>query len=323
VETSASTGDEWDCFAARCHASFRCSHRASRLWTLELGAATKLLRLDIILRTDGAKVKIGQCALGLNGRKRAFADSIQLLPDHHHHWKDAMRAILSAAGPGTYLYGSDWNLEASRAGDLENLARIRVTRVHPVDVVAIDFSDWADWASFYRDVSTNAKRNVKKAEKTYKDIEIATRHHLSIYRDVVPLQNDRFVMFARKQIPANRFNLIARSALRVFVMRDYAVSSRMLADGQVVARYLGFDFGQTSFYFEAASSHVETGASAYLLKAMIEDTFNRTQGRGIFIFGPDDHRQQGQQVWENLVRSRAQWNAKPHPTAIIEFEAGP
>lgn len=317
---SAANGADWDRFAQRCDASFRGIHKASRIWKFEHGLFTKLLRLDIVLRDAGRPVKIGQCAIGMNRGVRTFTDALQLLPEYRHLWPQAMQSVLQVTGPGRFRYGSDWNVEPSRADELAGLNGVKLRKVHPVDILAVDFTNWDSWDAYYRQVSTNAKRNVKKAEKRYGDIRISDRQGLAIYQDVLPLQRARFSMFRRKSVASNCLSLIMRSSVRVLATSAYSTSTRMTADGDVVARYLGIDFGQTSFFLEAASGQGASGASSYLLKTMIERAFLRTQGKGVFVFGPDDHRQQGQPAWEGLVRSRLQWNAKPYPTAIISFD---
>lgn len=317
---SVANAADWDRFAQRCDASFRCIHKASRIWQLERSLFIKLLRLDIVLRDAGSPVKIGQCAVGMNGGVRTFADALQLLPEYRHLWPQAMQSVLQVTGPGRYRYGSDWNMEPSRADELAGLDGVELRKVHPVDILAVDFTDWDSWDAYYRQVSTNAKRNVKKAKKSYGDIRISDRQGLAIYQDLLPLQYARFTMFRRKSVASNCLSLIMRSSVRVAATSAYSTSARMTAEGDVIARYLGIDFGQTSFFLEAASGQAASGASSYLLKAMIERAFLRTQGKGAFVFGPDDHRQQGQPAWEGLVRSRLQWKAKPHPTAIICFD---
>jgi hypothetical protein len=320
--TATPTGSsalEWDAFAQSCDASFRCSHPATRLWQVERHLAFRLLRLDINLPVGGDLVKIGQCAIGKGRKLNVFSDSLQVLPEYRHLWPAAMRAVLVAGGEGTYHYGSDWNLEPCRADFLRALDGVTVEDVHPVDVVAIDFSRWATWEAYYKAVSQNARRNSEKVHRHYADLSVQRRHGVDAFRDIVPLQLLRRKLFERKSVSSSLAGLVARSGYRLAATTAYSHSGRLKDGRRVLARNLCIDFGRSTFYMEAAAAECSGGESTYLLRATIQEAYARSRGRGTFVMGPDDHKLDGDPQWEGLRRSRDQWRATARPTSMIRF----
>ncbi len=319
VEISSATPDEWDEFAALSKASYRCLYRAASLWRFETEALSRIRRLSLFVGEGTGRLKIGQCALSIGSRCSVFQDSLQLMPEYADKWADAMQAVLRFLGTGNYIYGSDWNLEKCRESEVGAIDGATVTSVWPVDIVAVDFRDWASWDDYYKAVSTNAKRNVKKAIKTYDNLEIRRSRGWPAFGDIIALEKSRHRLFARKNVKSSLILLLLRTGFRQVATLNYS-AARCLVDGQnPLAYFLDIKLGTICFYLEAASDYGSSGASAYLLKSVIEIHFQATEGQGVFIFGPDDHRQAGDPIWEGLVRSRQQWKAKAYPTSVLQF----
>lgn len=319
VDDSTSDRPAWDAFAQACDASFRCAHQAARIWQFEHHVFFRTSFLDIHLAQEEGSRKIGQCAIGIGHRKRTFADALQLLPEYRHLWQDAMRAVLSRSGPGLYTYGSEWTLDPCRGEDLARIDGVSVKDVHTLDVQAIDFSAWPTWDAYYRAISTNAKRNAQKLERSSAALHVRMDHSWGVLPSFVPLQLSRYRLFKRKSVAASLPRLIGRSGLRLVATHTYSRLAKLTADDANLAFYLDIPFGRNTFFLEAAPAGNFEGASAYLLRAMINDSYARSGGRGRFVMGPDDHGQHGTPVWEGLKRSREQWRATAHPTSVSVF----
>jgi hypothetical protein len=319
VDTYSGAREEWDTFAVACNASFRCLYRAPSLWKFESQVFSRTKRLSIF-QIDGAKrFKIGQCAITLGSRFKVFQDSLQLLPEYRHLWLDTMQEILRHTGQGVYVYGSDWNIDRCHAAEVKEISGVTINRILPIDVIAIDYGNWETWESYYQSVSQNAKRNVKKALKHYDQLNLETKSSWKVFLDICPLERLRSRMFHRKSVRHSLPSLIMRTSLRLMVTSGYSSSQRLLNADKVLAYFLGISLGKAYYFLEAASGDSNHGASAYLLRSMIEGTFLASGGKGIFVFGPDDHRLAGDPVWEGLVRSRQQWRAEPFPTSMLKF----
>jgi hypothetical protein len=81
-------------------------------------------------------------------------------------------------GPGEYHYGSPWSPEQPRQNDLASIRGVTVVSTQAITVYAVKFAQWANWDAYLKNVSTNAKRNAKRAEKTYADLAISRRCRL-------------------------------------------------------------------------------------------------------------------------------------------------
>ncbi|MBO9135263.1 hypothetical protein J5289_20610 [Rhizobium sp. B230/85] len=309
----------WDAFAQRCEASFRCAFHASRMWQIDYNPLMRLVRLDIILCTADDQVKIGQCAVGIRKSDHVFCDAIQVLPDYRHLWSLSMRAVLSHLGDGYYRYGSDWCLDKCRSAELHALPGVSVISTAAVDMIAIDFKRWESFDAFYKEVSKNARRNVQKAERSYPGLDFAIRRQWQIFWDLVPLELSRLRLFKKKRILTSRASLVIRSLSRVLTTSKFSFTARNVSGDKTLARFMGITFGPIMFFMEAAAAEDHGGgAASHLLKCMIETAYMQTTGRGMFVFGPDNHENDADPVWQGLARSRLQWQAKSYPISVVQ-----
>jgi hypothetical protein len=310
----------WDDFAHRCDASFRCGYNASRLWQIECHPLMKCVRLDFFINFDSPMpMKIGQCAVGSRRGEHLFCDAIQLLSAYKHLWLESMQSVLDYIGPGRYRYGSDWSLDICRSGEISTIVGVSEVETNFVDLLAIDFKRWDNFDTFYSGVSKNARRNVQKAERIYTMLVIQQRFKWKIFIDLLPLEFSRFRLFAKKGISVSRCGLIGRSLCRVLATFKHSFTARLSDDRNMLARFMGISFGRHCFYLESAARDGSFGANSFLLKMMIKDQYERTRGLGTFIFGPDDHSNDQDPVWQGLARSRRQWQAEPHHTSTVNF----
>lgn len=324
VTKSQSSADQWDEFAKDCDASFRCCYTGARLWQFEHDPLSRIERLDLFLQLGSTRMKIGQCSVGVGRNFMVFTDTIQILPAFENCWFQCMQAVLRHLGPGRYRYGSEWTIAPCRASAVSEMAGVTGVRARFVDVFAIDFRRWADFDTYVQSISTNAKRNINKARKTYDHLEVQERTKMGVFLNILPLQRLRHRLFLKKGVKSSLIALFARSALRTLATPHYSSAAILAHGSQTLARYLQITFGRNSFYMEAAADGDHPYASSYLLREMVKRSFERSNGVGHFVMGPDDHGQSGTASWDGLARSRLQWNASPHPTSILEFEySGP
>ncbi|SFB63001.1 hypothetical protein SAMN03159496_06136 [Rhizobium sp. NFR07] len=319
AKRSEVSAEEWDEFAKLCDASFRCSYAGTRLWQFEHDPLCRIERLDIYLALSLTPIKIGQCAVGIGRRSSVFTDTIQILPAFNSYFQQSMQAVLRHLGPGQYKYGSEWTIAPCRVHEVASIAGVKDVHARHVDVFAIDFTRWNDFETYFQAVSTNAKRNINKARKTYEKLTVQEQRKLNVFLNILPLQRLRHRLFVKKGVKSSIFTLFLRSAFRTLATSRYSSSAR-LADGHAtLARFLQITFGRNSFYMEAAADSGHPYASAFLLREMIKRAFEQSGGLGRFVMGPDDHGQAGTPSWDGLVRSRLQWNASAHPTSVFEF----
>lgn len=319
VKRSEVSAEQWDDFAKLCDASFRCSFAGARLWQFEHDPLCRIERLDIYLALNPTPIKIGQCAVGIGRRSTVFTDTIQILPAFDSYFQQSMQAVLLHLGPGQYKYGSEWTIAPCRVREVTSIEGVTGVSAREVDVFAIDFTRWSDFESYFQAVSTNAKRNINKARKTYESLTVEEKTKVGVFLNILPLQRLRHRLFVKKGVKSSIVTLFLRSAFRTLATSRYSSSARLADGSATLARFLQITFGRNSFYMEAAAESDHPYASAYLLREMVKRAYEQSGGLGRFVMGPDDHGQSGTPSWDGLVRSRLQWNASAHPTSVFEF----
>jgi hypothetical protein len=316
---SVASAAEWDGFAQRCGASFRCSHRGSAAWQFEFHRLHRLRRLELFLVGRDRTEKIGQCAVGVGRRHSLFSDGLHLLPEHELRWSAAMAAVLRHLGPAAYIYGSEWSVEPPREAELRQLPGATVTGLQSFSVDVVDFSRWDSWEGYLRAVSSNARRNVKKAVQAYPA--------LAVLDGVGPLSARRYAesvvlrrqLFQRKGVARSAVGMVVRSLARQLSLRRYSHAAYLVDGRRLLAYYSGIAFGRNHYYLEGAARPGEPGTSWYLLLEMIRRAFDATGGQGKFVMGSDDGTQAGDKQWEGLRRSRQQCCATKFPTSVVRF----
>jgi hypothetical protein len=323
VRDSAASPDEWDAFAQRCRASFRSSFRGARAWQLEYHWFCRLRRFDICIDGPTGDQKIGQCAVGVGKHQSVFSDGIHLLPGHDDLWTAALTSIIEQIGATSYVYGSDWSFEACREATLAQIPGVEITRAQRTSIEVIDFSQWPTWADYQRSVSSNIRRNVIKASRAYRDLEIVERSGVNAIKNYSQAMSMRRAMFRRKGVKKMMPIMLLRSVARLLSMYRYSTLAYLVADDALRAFYVGISYGKNFYYLEGASEPNNGGASWYLLMTMIERAYRQSKGMGNFIMGSDDGTQTGTAAWEGLRRSRQQCRATSFETSIVRFSYNP
>jgi hypothetical protein len=284
VATNTQSRPEWDEFAARCGASFRGSYRASRAWQLDHHLRCRVHYLSLHIELEGRPLKIAQAAVGVGGRRRVFAEGLQILPEYRCLWHDAMVALLSHLGDGEYHYGGRWNLEPSRADELASIAGVTPISTERATIHFIDFSQWKSWESYLASVSTNAKRNAKRAEKEAGQLVVSQHRGRSTMADLYQLVRLRKKMHDRKQLNGQSLNFLFRFLLRTAALGDEVYTAVLQADGKAVAAYGGVTFGPFTYYMESGSLDGNMGMSWFLMLRMIREAYERAP-KGRFFLG--------------------------------------
>jgi hypothetical protein len=270
---------------------------------------------DICLPSEGDR-KIGQCAIGSGRKVRVFVDSIQLLPNFQHYWPAAMAAILARLGPGYYHYGSEWSIEAPREHDLAKVPGIDIIDVEAKTVDAVDFSRWNSWDAYYNNVSSNIRRNVKRAEDYHTSLTINTRKGTKVFLDSNDIIRLRLAVYRRKGIHRSPLLLGIRYALKMAHLKKYALTATATSEGQVLSAFSGISCGSQMYYLEGGSQPNNNGASWSLLVHMLKLTYEMLGPKAKFIFGSGLNSGPG---WHDLVRSREQCRFTSYPTSLIKF----
>lgn len=302
---------EWNWFAEKCEATYFCSYVNV--------ICEKLRRRVLLFEISCDDIKIAQCAVAVDwfGSRRQFLDSLQILPCHAPLWGAAMQELLSILGPGTYHYGSKWNIEPPRHAALTAIPGVKLQSVSAYHVHVVDFSRWDDWESYEKAISTNIRRNAAKAVKTDPATAIVLNRGVSAIKDVFSLIGMRFVTRRRKGLEDfNRVVATIRYAARTFLVNGY--TAKVIHANRVVAYFSGIDFGSITFYLDGASLQDNGGASWYLMLHMLKRAW-KPNGKvlmGMHQPGTD---------WagrENILLSRRHCRVSEFPSSVVTFSYG-
>jgi hypothetical protein len=298
---------EWDAFAMRCGASFLCSYGTI------ISRQLRSLRRAKWFEFFTGQQKIGQCAVVPQCGYYLISDRLQLLPVHEQLWMPAMRSLLSALGANKYRYGSIWNDEASREHLMQQIDGVSLPEVISYTLQRVQFSRWETWEGYRKSLSQNVLRNVAKAAP-----EVA----LSIYNGPSALR--LFFAFARLRCGVSRrkdiglmrplLGFVARSVL----LAQYITIKKVVMQNRVVAMNMLIDFGQHTYYIDAASLPNNGGAAWYLTLDSLRESYNK-HPQGTFAMGADEPIHKVRNGWADLCRSRQSCRISGVPSSIITF----
>jgi hypothetical protein len=269
---------DWDRFAVESGTSFRGSFNGS-FWRFDRHLISRVARFSCYLSTANERIKIAQAAISLGRRDRVFIEGLALLPQYEHLWSAAMKAILSACGPGLYHYGSPWSIEPPR--DFARVPGASVTRVRDVEVYAIHFSRWESWEDYQRSLSTNVRRNMKRAERQGVRLMAASGlRSLRLLHRLVVLCRTRL---AQKNIETNYYRTILRLyACTLAVGSNFHITIAFLHDRPSAAMSC-ISFGNHT-YLMGSGSNDGGGVSWWMMVRVIREAYERTP-RGLFVTG--------------------------------------
>ncbi|KAA0698297.1 hypothetical protein DTW90_15660 [Neorhizobium sp. P12A] len=267
-------------------------------------------------------LKVGQCAVLVGSSVRTFSDQIQLLPDYNYLWKDALLGVLENIGPGEYIYGSEWSTEIARDQDLACIDGLKIKNVRPVYLEVVEFETWPDWSSYWKSISSNARRNFNKINNTQEAERLKIYEAINGLKYTLALFRLKNATFLRKKIGNIIPLTLLRHVLRYAVLRKHIRSVVCRKDETVLGFATCVDVGRHIFYLEGGAEHAVAGVGWYTLLSAIRCAFDRTGGRGAFVMGPVDDETLTQPEWSGLARSRLSCRATRRRQATINFQWG-
>lgn len=305
---------EWDRFAQRCDASFKCS---AYNFGANLDHVLSGRRMFFIFyaRSEGMETQIAQCALRSFDGAFHFEDRLQILPEYDDYWVACMRALLANLGSGRYCYGSLWNMDCARHELLSRIEGAEIAVLTRYRMQYVDFAAFPDWEHYARSLHKNVQRNLKKATNGPDDVRIEIRHGLAAMKLLRKSNAVRKRLFEAKGMPFSRLSVAFRTAVRILSFRRYAVSAAIIEAERPVGVFSGIQFGRSLFYIDGGSLPGNRGLSWTLLVGMIRMAYERDP-KGFFVFGWE---LEGSTEAKELIWSRQQCNISERPSSLFEF----
>jgi Acetyltransferase (GNAT) domain len=314
-----SLGRPWEDFAKAARATWSAAPDQIRYTALARAGRLQLSPVEFFADGNAAAHKLGQGCLAKNKAATSFMAGLQLKPGVS--WRNCMAAALRTSPPGTYVYGDPWSIAPSRAPELATIPGVTIKTVTEITVHAIDLSNFSNWDCYYKDISTNIKRNIKKAESSLPDLKIATWRGHSAVLKLASLLHLRKVTLERKGIAYNPLREAVRKLSSFTLAASNLVVSMASAGGRDLAFIYGYDFGDVFYYFEGGSIEDSHGGSWKLLVESVKALYARAP-KGVYVMGYLDENAPGF-AREGLLRQRNSMRKSDFPSAIVTFDYAP
>jgi len=270
---------DWDTFAARAGGSFR------ECWSIVRLNAFRG-RLRIFEFEDALGEKVGQCAILIRRGRATFLDRLHIRPERADYKHECLALIFGELGSLNYEYGSLWNQEMGWSPEIAGFT-VRPILETKFQVDFIDISHWKSFSNYRRAVSESIRSDFNRASGCGL-VRIEMARGLGALRLVPQLARSRRVVARKnghKYIHARNwlFDLILNMS-KLVALGDRAFIALARNDREVLATFLGVEFGGRLYYLTGGTTPNRTGAGSYLILTLIENWFDR-EPDGQFVFG--------------------------------------
>jgi len=313
-------GRSWDRFALDWGGSYRGSRRHALAWSAKRGWRTRVRFIEVWRNVEGGSAprKTAQVVVALSGGEGAFLDRLVVGGEDPLDWISCMQSVIQRLPSGTYTYGWDLNTEAAREGDISALSGVEVVGVRPLIVHVVEFATWSSWDDYYRAMSTNVRRNVKKAHQEFEELRVVHGEGWRAIRLVRALLRLRTDMYERKGLRFREGAAFINSLANALVGSGHFFTSVAAAGPMPLAAVSGVVFGGTTYYMEGGSSSDNRGASWFLLVDMLRRAYQRDP-LGRVVMGYLDPSTHDEELGGGLLRSRRSCRVTNIETSIVRF----
>ena len=314
---------DWEAFSARCG----CTHAYVPNMIVAraiIGRVKGRMRcFEIFADQRGDQKKVAQAAIVTKFGRHTFLERLPIAPEFANLWLDCMGLLLGRLGAGDYAYGAKVSDEPDRSGEIVGLAGVGIKDCEPFFIQSVYFKNWDSWESYYRGVSTNAKRNHKRAARTIDQLNIVTRRGpasivdfwflFQCYRNVAVTKNLR--------LPLSGF--VLGFFLRAAILGDRHFVSVVRSGSTRLSAISGVEFGSKLSYIHGGrGDDDQRGAAWYLMIESLRE-FSRRHPDGVYLFGTSDVAARDQARSDGLLRSRMACQATDVRTSIFTFRFDP
>jgi hypothetical protein len=309
---------DWNVFAALCDGGYRSSFRFLHATHVLRWPRTRIHLYEIHTKKGGQTIKIAQAAIRKTGNTFFFEDKLQILPGHEVDWCAIMTVLIGKIGPGDYCYGSLLNLEPSRHSDIATLPGVVINNCREIVVQYVDFAKWDSWEAYHSAISTNSKRNAKRAQTENAGIGFREARGLATLKGMGYLLKSREEMYSSKVIQFEKVRAALSYLGRIIGSGDQAFSAFITANSGYLASMSGVVFDNKTYYLDGGRRMAPRGASWFLMIEMLRTCYQRC-AKGKFIMGYVDYALHDDNIGGGLLRSRQSCRTTDQPTSVVTF----
>jgi len=265
--------------------------------------------------------KIAQCLVSVRGSRMTFIDGLQIADGFAAARPAILRQVLAFLPAGHLTYGWSWSLEDVPLEDFQQIPGTSNHQSRDIIVHSVNLSNWDSWDSYYRSISNNVRRNVKRAEQAETPVEIIHATGLAALRLIPDLVQMRRHTMDRVDFdhPMWRMALSYGANIAVMPHRCHIAIARQGA--KPLAGLFGYEFGRTFYYWHGGSVDANNGAAWKLLTDMV-GLWREKHPDGHFVMGYFDDTLPGYRR-EGLHRQRESLRKSDYTTRLISLDWRP
>lgn len=265
--------------------------------------------------------KIAQCLISRAKGKLAFDDGLNILNGYEGHRPTILAHLLPHLPAGHVSYGWAWSLDAVSADDFLTIPGTSGHQCHDVIVHAISLANWTSWDDYYRDISNNVRRNVKRAEQGDPQVTVVRGRGVQALRLIPDLVRMRQQTLDRVDMTHASWRMALSYAANLLVMRDASHIAIARQGNKALAALFGYKSGSKFYYWQGGSIDGSNGAAWKLLTDTVAYWYGKFP-QGQFIMGYFDDSLPGYRR-EGLHRQRESLRKSDYRTQIISFDWDP
>ena len=272
---------------------------------------------EIYVEEFGNDKKIGFYTISHVQGGLRFYDGINIVPEYDYMWRSIAEMVLKSLPDGEYEYGWQWNIANSKYVEISSLPGVEILDHRPILIQGVEFSKWPDWNAYYKDISENIRRNIKKTIDSSGNISIKYfRGYRSIFQ-IGEILSLRYQLAKRKGLEFNYFRLAVAYILSILTCPSQSELTQLDIKGRPVSIQNMSQFGDTTYYLDGASLPEFSGAGWVLQLETMKRAYERDP-KGVYLLGYTDVEPRGPEP-EGLLRSRRSLRATEWSSSLISF----
>jgi hypothetical protein len=182
----------------------------------------------------------------------------------------------------------------------------------------VHFRNWKTWDEYYRNISTNSKRNYKRAVNNIEDLNIVNNHGLAAVTELWFLTKSKRTTSISKSLNFNLLDFVARFIVRSVLFGDRQFVSVVRSGRTRLVAISGIEFGSRLFYLDGGTCVERRGANWYLMIEALKE-FRRRCPEGIFMMGAIDHPYPTHKEAQGVVRFRLACRVTNLHGCVVKF----
>lgn len=282
----------------------------------------RLFALEVFAKGPvGGNRKVAQCLVSFRNGQLTFTDGLQISSGYEPLRCAILTAILAQLPAGRVSYGWTWSLADVPLDDFKRLPGTSGHAAREITVHSVNLANWECWDSYYRSISNNVRRNVKRAEQSDAPVQVVAGKGLNAIGLIPDLVRMRRETLERVELSHPAWRMVLSYLVNLLLMPRSCCIAIARQDGTPLAGLFGYEFGSDFYYWQGGSVDASNGAAWKLLTDSIGRWY-RKHPNGQFIMGYYDdvlpgHRREG------LHRQRESLRKSDFPTRIVTFDWTP